>query len=171
MGLTLTVHFSLLSFLLLLRLGSLDCPVFRFSGPSFRLLRSAVVLLSQLKFSFQLLCFQFWNFFVVSIIVCLFIDILCLFRHCSLVSLSSWSLFEIIDLGYLSCKTLSSLPQGWFLSISFSSCEWTIVFCFFVCLVIFWLKTGHSDILLCDNSGNHVLLPCQQFAAAAVEDC
>ena len=108
---------------------------------------------------------------MVSFTACFFIDTPCLYRHCSLVSFSSWSIFEIIDSESVSCKVLSGLPQRWFLSVSFFffHCDCTIIFSFFVCLVTFLLKTGHSDIW-CGNSRNRVL-PCQRFAALAVEDC
>lgn len=97
--------------LLLLRLGRLNCPVFRFSDPSFYLLRPAGCSPSLAEFFISLAIFSVLEFLCSLFTAGVFIDTPCLYRHCSLVSFSSWSIFEIIDSESVSCKTPSGLPQ------------------------------------------------------------
>lgn len=148
-----SVHFSSIFFFLFLELSNFHCPILKFADSFFFLLKYGSESF-QWIFRFNYCTFQLQNFnlffpeFSVSSLIVPFHSCIIFLTLCTS-SFSSSSIYKTVVI-----KSLSSISavRSFLGTVSIDLLlfffEWTILSPFFVCLVIFLLKTRHLNLIM-----------------------
>lgn len=148
-----SVHFSSIFFFLFLELSNFHCPILKFADSFFFLLKYGSESF-QWIFRFNYCTFQLQNFnlffpeFSVSSLIVPFRLCIIFLTLCTS-SFSSSSIYKTVVIKSLSSTSaVRSFLGTVSIDLLLFFFEWTILSPFFVCLVIFLLKTRHLNLIM-----------------------